>query len=82
MLFRSIMVTVGLGLGLYGLTRVLPGKAAFVETKINSFERGITAVCLSAVIGVRVENHHSNAPANRGNERDPNSVRSNDDFRL
>jgi hypothetical protein len=42
-----IMVTVGVGLGLYGLTRVLPGKAAFAETKINPFERGVTAVYLS-----------------------------------
>ena len=44
-----IMVTVGVGLGLYGLTRVLPGKVAFVETKISPFERGITAVYLCTV---------------------------------
>jgi hypothetical protein len=44
-----IMITVGVGIGLYGLTRVLPGKAAFAETKIGPFERGLTAVYSSTV---------------------------------
>jgi len=30
-------------------TRVLPGKAAFVETKIGAFERGVSAVYYSIV---------------------------------
>ena len=37
---------------LYGLTRVLPGKAGFVETKIGPFERWLTAIYLSLVGGL------------------------------
>ena len=44
-----VTVTVGVGLVLYGLTRVLPGKAAFVETQIGPFERGVTAVLNTAL---------------------------------
>lgn len=44
-----IVVIVGAAIGMYGLTRVLPGKAAFRETGIGRVERGFTAVYLSAV---------------------------------
>lgn len=44
----------GLGIGLYGLTRVLPGKEAFRETRIGPFERGFTAVYLSIVAAIVV----------------------------
>ena len=44
-----VMVTAGVALGLYGLTRVLPGKQAFVETGIRPFERGLTAVYMSTL---------------------------------
>jgi hypothetical protein len=44
----AIVVT-GVALLLYGLTRVLPGKSAFVETKIGPFERTLTAVGYSFV---------------------------------
>jgi hypothetical protein len=43
------VVVTGVALLLYGLTRVLPGKAAFVETKIGPFERTLTAVGYSFV---------------------------------
>ena len=43
-------IAVGVALVFYGLTRVLPGKAAFVETKIGPFERGISAV-YSSILG-------------------------------
>ena len=41
------MIVTGVAMGMYGLTRVLPGKAAFVETKIGPFERGLTSVYYS-----------------------------------
>ena len=44
-----VMVTTAAAIILYGLTRVLPGKAAFVETKIGAFERGVSAVYYSIV---------------------------------
>lgn len=47
-----IVITTGVAIGLYGLTRVLPGKAAFVETKIRPFERWLTAIYLSIVGGL------------------------------
>jgi len=43
------IVAVGAGLAMYGLTRVLPGKAAFVETKISLFERSLNAIYLCGV---------------------------------
>ena len=43
------MIVTGIAIGLYGLTRVLPGKAAFVETKIGPFERGLESVYFSIV---------------------------------
>ena len=45
-----LIVTTGVAIILYGLTRVLPGKAAFVETKIGGFERGLSAV-LNSIVG-------------------------------
>ena len=53
-----VIFTVGASLVMYGLTRVLPGKQAFVETGIGRFERGVTAVfsctagALIAVAGI------------------------------
>ena len=46
-----VIIAVGVGLVLYGLTRVLPGKAGFVETRIGPFERGLSAVYYSIVGG-------------------------------
>jgi len=43
------MIVSGVAIGLYGLTRVLPGKAAFVETKIGPVERTLTSVYLVSV---------------------------------
>jgi hypothetical protein len=43
-------ITVGVGFVLYGLTRVLPGKAGFVETQIRPFERALSAV-YSCIVG-------------------------------
>jgi len=48
------MIVTGLAIGLYGLTRVLPGKAAFVETKIGTVERTLTSVYLCIVATVIV----------------------------
>jgi hypothetical protein len=45
-------ITVGTGLVLYGLTRVLPGKAGFVETGLRPFERTLSAVYSCIVGGV------------------------------
>jgi hypothetical protein len=48
----AIIVT-GTGIALYGLTRMLPGKAAFVETRINPFERavmGTYSVAVGAIV--------------------------------
>jgi hypothetical protein len=44
----AIIVT-GAAIGMYGLTRVLPGKAGFVETKIGPFERTLGAIYLTTV---------------------------------
>ena len=48
------MAGVGVAIGLYGLTRVLPGRAAFVETKIGVVERTLTAIYLCTVAAVIV----------------------------
>jgi hypothetical protein len=48
------MVGVGAAIGLYGLTRVIPGKAAFAETKIGVVERTLTAIYLCTVAAVIV----------------------------
>ena len=45
-------ITVGVGFVLYGLTRVLPGKAGFVETGLRPFERILSAVYSCIVGGV------------------------------
>ena len=47
------LIVTGIAMGMYGLTRVLPGKAAFVETTIGPFERGLTSVYYS-VLGALV----------------------------
>jgi hypothetical protein len=39
-----VIMSVGVGIVLHGLTRVLPGNAAFVETRIGPFERTIAAI--------------------------------------
>ena len=45
-------IAVGIGIVMYGLTRVLPGKAGFVETRIGPFERTLSAVYYSIVGGL------------------------------
>lgn len=45
-------ITVGVGLVLYGLTRVLPGKAGFVETQIGPVERTLSAIYYSIAGGL------------------------------
>jgi hypothetical protein len=46
------IIAVGVGIVLYGLTRVLPGKPGFVETRIGPFERTLSAVYCSIVGGL------------------------------
>jgi hypothetical protein len=45
-------ITAGVSIVLYGLTRVLPGNAGFVETRIRPFERMLSAVYCSIVGGL------------------------------
>ena len=45
----AIIVCVGAAIAMYGLTRVLPGKTGFVETRIGPVERSLNAIYLCVI---------------------------------